>query len=124
MLVHAKELDSNGDGAVERQELLDQTQQAFAMYDRNKDDRLTEGEYGGRGDGMPRHAMAGYIKGHAVELDRDGDGVMRKDEMLDEITRLFGKADKNQDGKLTADEYAVAGQTHDAWPATRPQRDR
>jgi len=111
MLVHAKELDDNGDGTVERQELLDQTQQAFAMYDRDRDGKLTEGEYGGRGGGMPRHAMAGYVKGHAEELDRDGDGVIRKDEMLVEVTRLFGKADKNRDGKLTADEYAnAAGQ--------------
>ena len=105
-LVHAKELDTSGDGVVVREEILEQARQTFAGYDANKDDRLTAEEYGAPGG--PRSVMAGFVKVHAAELDANGDQAISKDELLATAVKMFVQADANGDGKLTADEYAAA----------------
>jgi Ca2+-binding EF-hand superfamily protein len=42
-------------------------------------------------------------------LDTDGDGTVTREEMAAEVERTFAGYDRNQDGKLLADEYGGPG---------------
>jgi formylglycine-generating enzyme required for sulfatase activity len=101
LLEHAKELDMDSDGAVAKQELLDEAVKAFGLYDVNHDDTIAAAELK---SGMAKTTMGGFIQLHAKELDEDGDGTISKAEMLKVSGALFDKSDKNRDGRLTADE--------------------
>ena len=46
---------------------------------------------------------------HAKELDADGDGIVTREEMTAEVEKTFAGCDRNQDGKLAADEYGGPG---------------
>jgi len=101
-VVHARELDVDGDGAVTREEMETEVKQTFSGCDRNGDGRLTGDEYGGPGGA--RTAMGGFVKQHASEIDADGDGVLTPAELLDIGLRMFDKADANGDGKLSGED--------------------
>jgi formylglycine-generating enzyme required for sulfatase activity len=103
LLEHAQELDVDGDGAVARQEMLDEAAKAFKLYDVNQSGAIEAAELRG---GMAKTAMGGFIKLHSKELDPDGDGDITKAELMEVSGMLFDKSDKNRDGKLTADEPA------------------
>jgi len=104
-LVHAKELDANNDGVVDREEILDEARSTFTAYDANEDRRLTAEEYDAPGG--PKSAMAGFVKVHSDMLDTNQDRTISLDELLDRAGRMFDQADANHDKKLTADEYAA-----------------
>ena len=105
LVVHAKELDTNQDGSVTVQELIAEAETTFAAFDRNHDGKLLVEEYGdARGI---RHVLAGFVTQHAKEVDANSNGVITKDELLTTAKRMFSRADRNQDGKLTADELAL-----------------
>jgi len=101
-IVHAQELDTDGDGTVTREEMTAEVEKTFAGYDRNQDGKLAADEYGGPGG--VRSAMGGFVKQHAHEIDADGDGAITKNELQGVALRMFDKADPNRDGKLTPDE--------------------
>jgi len=108
LLEHSQELDVDRDGAVSRQEMLNEAEKAFDMYDANRDGRLSQQEV--KGTGMARTAMGGFIKLHFAELDSNSDGIILKPELLDETGRMFDKSDKNRDGKVNqADENRSGG---------------
>ncbi|MCP5119694.1 MAG: hypothetical protein GY953_53525, partial [bacterium] len=46
---------------------------------------------------------------HAAELDADHDGIVARQELLDQAEQVFAAYDRNQDGKLTAEEYGDRG---------------
>jgi hypothetical protein len=52
--------------------------------------------------------MGGFIRGHAKELDRDGDEILTKAEVVGNAERMFGKMDKNSDDKITSKEIESA----------------
>ena len=108
-VVHAEELDANGDGVVVRREMIDEATRTFTAYDADKDGKLTAEEY--RASGGPKSAMGGFVKVHADLLDANQDRVISNDELLDKAGRMFDQADANGDGNLTADEYADAGES-------------
>jgi len=111
-IVHAKELDADGDGAVTRDEMAAEADRTFAGYDRNKDGRLTADEY--EGPGGVRSAMGGFVKQHARQIDADGDGAITQEELRNIALRMLDKADPNRDGRLTADEVKAQTQTGSA----------
>jgi len=117
-LVHAPELDTDADGAVTLQEMLAQATTTFTGCDRDRDGKLAASEYDARD--MPRTPMAGFVRGHARELDADRDGAISRSELLDVAGRMFRQADANGDGKLTADEYTEAVEFGKAHPKQQP----
>ena len=48
ILVHTKAIDMDQDKIVRREEIVVDARKAFAGYDANQEDRLLQGEYGGR----------------------------------------------------------------------------
>jgi Ca2+-binding EF-hand superfamily protein len=57
--------------------------------------------------GAPAGAMMMMHHGMA-DMDKNGDGVVTRDEFLSHPSALFDKLDANHDGKLTKDELAAA----------------
>lgn len=103
---HLSELDANGDGILARAELDAEVAKTFAGYDRDGDGKVTVAERDG--DGV-RSAMGGFVKQHWKECDADGDEAVAAGELLATAVAMFGKADRDGDGRLTADELAARG---------------
>lgn len=112
ILVHASEVDLNDDGVISREEIVEEAEKAFDAYDQNDDGKLVEAELNNRGSS--RSAMGGFIRGHAKELDRDGDGVLTRKEVLDNAARMFSRLDTNGDGKATKAEQEASRRSGDA----------
>ncbi|MFP6672480.1 MAG: sulfatase-like hydrolase/transferase, partial [Pirellulaceae bacterium] len=121
IVVHAEELDGNSDGIVTRTEMTAEATRAFTGYDADSNGRLSKVEYNGRSN--VRSAMGGFIRGHANELDQDGDGFISKDEVLNNATRMFDRVDQNSDGKLTKDELQSAARSGDGRKEPRRRGD-
>ncbi len=100
--MHADEIDLDRDKIISRDEIVGEATKAFAGYDANNDNKLTEAELSGRGGS--RSAMGGFLKGHSKEIDRDGDGILTREEAVGNAERMFGKMDLNGDGNITPDE--------------------
>ncbi len=109
IVVHAKELDTDSNGVVTRQEMTDEAIQAFTGYDADSDGRLTQAEYERRSN--VKSAMGGFIRGHAKELDRNNDGSISREEVLANATQMYDRVDRDSDGKLTAEELKFATRT-------------
>jgi hypothetical protein len=120
ILVHAAEVDLDKDGIISRAEIVGEAEKAFGGYDRDDDGRLVESELNGRGG--VRSAMGGFIRGHAKELDRDGDGVLTRKEVVDNATRMFSRLDKNGDGRATKAEQEASRRTSEDGPRRRTDR--
>lgn len=83
--------------------------QMFERLDADKDGKITKAEFG-----------ASYAERFKA-ADKDGDGVLTKEEFAafgDQrrgafVDRIFTRLDKNNDGKLTADEAAYRGKRGD-----------
>jgi Ca2+-binding EF-hand superfamily protein len=89
-------MDTNKDGAVSKQEYLDSHAKKFDAMDKNKDGKITADEMPTKNKGKPNVVFN--------EMDVNKDGVVTKQEYLDYYAKKFDAADKNKDGKLTADE--------------------
>lgn len=101
---HFKELDANSDGTVTLEEVVSQCKDAFKQYANGKD-AITISDL----PGLPtvRLAIGGFVKVHAKELDGDSDGKLIESEIVNSMTRMFKKQDRNGDGKLTSDEVEL-----------------
>ena len=124
IVVHADEVDINQDRVISRDEIVGEATKAFTGYDRNADNQLDATELS-TGSKVPS-AMGGFIRGHATEIDRDGDGLVSKDEAVRNAERMFGKIDADQDGSITQAELNAARRTKDnanhTPPAAQPSR--
>ncbi|MFO0954684.1 MAG: YHYH protein [Isosphaeraceae bacterium] len=103
--VHAAEMDADRDGTLTRVEILAEADRTFAGYDGNGDGKLSRDEY--ETGGGVRSAMGGFIRQHSAELDADGDGAITREEVRANATRMFDRADRDQDGKLSPAELAA-----------------
>ncbi|MCA9119234.1 MAG: YHYH protein [Planctomycetaceae bacterium] len=106
ILVHADEIDLNKDKIISRDEIVGEAAKAFAGYDANHDGKLTDEELNGRGGS--RSAMGGFLKGHFKEIDRDGDGILSRDEAIGNAERMFAKMDSNEDGNISPEELEAS----------------
>ena len=98
---HAKQLDTNKDGVVTKEEVTAQCKEAFKGYadgasfiDVSKLPNLP----------TVRNEVGGFVKVHSKEIDRNNDGQITEQEIIDAMMRMFDKQDKNHDGKLSGAE--------------------
>ncbi|MFN9992696.1 MAG: YHYH protein, partial [Phycisphaerales bacterium] len=123
IIAHAAEIDADQDGALTRDEVLDQAKTAFEAYDKDKSGALEVKEYDRNAGARPvRSPMGGFIQLHAKELDSNADGSIARDELLGTTGRMFDKSDANRDSTLGKDE--LAGQTRATQPGSEQPRER
>lgn len=97
--------DSNGDGAIQWQEVLDMRASGFERMDRNKDGFVDLDDRPRFGPGRGRFESAfNEIKANS---DADGDGRISQTEMIDAPAPFFTAGDTDKDGVLSADEIAA-----------------
>jgi hypothetical protein len=83
---HLSAIDTNGDGAVSREEYDTYGSRAFQRLDMNGDRSLSAAELEGRVS----------VEG----LDADGDGVVTREEFGRQMTSDFAAADKDGNGMI------------------------
>lgn len=112
IIQHALEMDANHDGILTKDEINPEIDKVFAGYDANKNGKIERDEVQ---NGNVRSALGGFVKQHKDEVDANHDAAFTKDELLTVVMRMFIRADKDGDGKLSKDE------TKDATPLQRPK---
>ena len=108
MQMHGAELDGNQDGIVTLAETLADMKVAASKYDADMDGIITPAEIDAAGDIREGAAFAGFINRHAFELDANQDSRLSSAELADAAKYIFGTADLDHDGKLTAEEVQSA----------------
>ena len=106
ILVHKDEIDRDKNNVISRKEIVGEATRAFAGYDSNNDGKVTARELSSCGGS--RNAMAGFLRGHSSEIDRDGDGILTQAEAVGNAERMFNKMDRDGDGEISPDEMEEA----------------
>jgi Ca2+-binding EF-hand superfamily protein len=110
-------LDTNGDGVIDDEELKNATA-ALKKLDRNNDGKITEEEarpaFGRGGPGQPRGrggrgpgpgaGTVDEVVNRLLQLDKNSDGQLSKDELPERMQGMLERADTNRDGFLSRDE--------------------
>lgn len=96
--------DSNGDGSVSKQELLDLRAVMFGKLDRNGDGFADSKDSPAFGPPKKKFQEA-FAKVKAA--DANGDGRISKQEMIGAPTPRFDAADKDKNGILSSAEMAA-----------------
>jgi len=96
--------DSNGDGSVSKQELLDMRAANFGRLDRNGDGFVDSKD--SPGFGPPKKKFEGAFA-QLKAADANGDGQISKQEMVGAPTPRFDAADKDKNGVLSSEEIAA-----------------
>ena len=149
-----KGFDQNNDGKITKDEMPERMQAMIERLDTNKDgaidnkelaalkDRLAQGGQGQQGqrpqgqrpEGQqgqrPQFNPADMIK-RIKESDKNKDGKITKDELPEQMQRMFPRIDTNQDGAIDREELAVmekrmaqrgqGGQRPEGQPGQRPE---
>ena len=116
-----EDLDLNNDGEVTAEEIQGAMQALgaarFAEADTNGDGALSSEEMVARAEGAQQERMARRIAERIEKADTNGDGLLQADEMaaLAEDRRggrgpdrMFNRFDADENGSLSADEFAEA----------------
>ncbi|MFZ2277102.1 MAG: YHYH protein [Prosthecobacter sp.] len=111
MQMHGTELDGDQDGIVTVAETLADMKGAASKYDADMDGIITPAEIDAAGEIREGAAFAGFIYRHAYELDVNQDSRLSSAELADAAKYMFGAADLDHDGKLTAEEVQNAPNT-------------
>lgn len=101
-------IDTNGDGAISKDEIMAARERIFKRLDRNGDGVIDEKEIETARQAIEDRAGAAEARlgTRWRRMDRNGDGKVTEDE-FQASTPLFDLADRNGDGKLSADEIAA-----------------
>ena len=114
--VHAAEMDADQDHVLTAAELLAESERAFVAYAGRPDQRIAINDLAQRAN--VRSAMGGFIREHREELDRDRDGSISRDEVVQTARRMFDKADPDGDGRIPIPSR------DETQPGTNPATDR
>jgi collagen type III alpha len=143
-----KGFDQNNDGKITKDELPERMHAMIERLDTNKDgaidnkelaavkDRFAQGggqQPQGQQGQRPQFNPADMIK-RIKESDKNNDGKITKDELPEQMQRMFPRIDTNQDGAIDREELAVmekrmaergqGGQRPDGQPGQRPDGQR
>lgn len=101
-------IDTNGDGAISKDEIMSARERIFKRLDRNGDGVIDEKEIETARQAIADRAAAteARLGTRWRRMDRNGDGKVTEEE-FQASTPLFDLADRNGDGKLSADEIAA-----------------
>lgn len=101
-------VDTNGDGAISKDEMIAARERLFKKLDRNGDGVIDEKEIEGARDAIMDRADAAQARlgNRWRRMDTNGDGKVSEEEFRNR-TPLFDLADRNGDGKLSADEIVA-----------------
>lgn len=119
------QLDTDGDGAVSREEMQARHDQRMAALDADKDGTVSRdefmnadpGAFMGRGMGQTYDAMPEDMKAMMQErrafmfrgLDADDSNTLSKEELVAHMEPRFEMMDANDDGRITPDEMGPRG---------------
>ena len=92
--------DLNKDGKVTRAEMAEKQSNFFDMMDDDKDGVITK-EEAAKG---PQKFHEKMVAKKMMKFDTDSDGFVSEAEFTGHILKRFKEADKDQDGKLSAEE--------------------
>jgi len=96
--------DSNGDGSVTKQELLDMRAANFGRLDRNGDGFVDSNDSPPMGPPKKRFEE---VLAQVKAADANGDGRIAKQELVGAPTPRFDAADKDKNGVLSSQEMAA-----------------
>ncbi len=109
-----QKLDLDGDGKVTREEALEARAKELEKYDTNGDGKLTVKEYEQIWLDYTRPMMVRRFQMH----DTDADGRVTREEFGAIVDRMFWRMDRNGDGVIARDEMRGMG----GWMRNGPER--
>ncbi|MBL8755751.1 MAG: metallophosphoesterase [Planctomycetes bacterium] len=107
LAAHFAELDGDRDAVLTRVEVESECNRTLAGFDRDGDRRIVVAERDAAGAG--RSALGGFVRQHWQEVDADGDDVVTGDEVRANTLRMFQRADRDRDERLTVAEAGQGG---------------
>jgi len=98
-------LDADGDGRITRAEMEERRSRHFERMDADGDGRITVAEL----EASVRQRAARRAQKMMRHMDADGDGAVTPGELGRKHGGMFDKADKDNDGAISAAEWKAAG---------------
>jgi Ca2+-binding EF-hand superfamily protein len=101
-------LDTNGDGKVSAEEIVNEEKRLFAAADVNGDGKLSTEEFRRRGRWFVGLGTTSFFD----MLDADGDGNVSAAELTGPSERWFKRHDADKNGTIDTEEYVKARGQH------------
>jgi hypothetical protein len=85
---HLTEMDGNRDGKLSQEEMMEEVNKTFTGYDADRNGQISQVEANGPG---VRSAMAGFVKQHFAEVDKDANGAISLEELKALAMKMWEK---------------------------------
>ena len=85
---HLTEMDGNRDGKLSQEEMMAEVNKTFTGYDADRNGQISQVEANGPG---VRSAMAGFVKQHFAEVDKDANGAISLEELKALAMKMWEK---------------------------------
>jgi hypothetical protein len=85
---HLTEMDGNRDGKLSQEEMMEEVNKTFTGYDADRNGQISQSEANGSG---VRSAMAGFVKQHFAEVDKDGNSSISLEELKALAMKMWEK---------------------------------
>ena len=85
---HLTEMDGNRDGKLSQEEMMAEVNKTFRGYDADRNGQISQVEANGPG---VRSAMAGFVKQHFAEVDKDANGAISLEELKALAMKMWEK---------------------------------